>query len=315
MVPVGFKRTVVTLTLTILVLAAILLASILSEGSSSSPGAIRFSWLSAEAAERATRIELRTPAGDAVLVRSANRWYLERRGIRYPAKQNRVDDLLATLALGATYSRRVGNQETHERLSLLDSSATRIAVYGDPAAPPLLILLVGAADASGLELHLRRQGEAAVYSGRDVFSPFLSGTGGSWLDLRFFVREGSDALRTEAVQRILVRADGGVYTLARSGSAEWLLDGEERASSRNVDALLRAIVDLEGEDYLDAEAFQVTASLVLELGDGRSRSILLGPEDQAGRRAARVDGSPLTLLLAPWAAERLLRPRSYFSEP
>lgn len=314
----GYRRTVIALASTILVLAAILFASMLSDGSSVFRGPARFSWLSAEAAERAARIELRTPSLAVVLVRSADRWYLERGGIRYPAKQSRVADLLAALVLRASYLRRDGSREAYERLSLLESSASRITVYGDPAAPPLLALLIGAADASGLELHLRRQGEAAVYSGRDGFSPFLSGADASWLDLRLFPREGAEALRPESVQRVLVRAEDGSYTLARTGAAAWLLDGSARASSRNADALLRALADLEGEEILDPEAaaaFQESASVVLELGDGRNRIVALGPEDQTGRRAARVGGVSPTFLLAPWAVERLLRPRAYFSDP
>ncbi|MDR2071561.1 MAG: DUF4340 domain-containing protein [Treponema sp.] len=291
-----------------------------------------YTWLEPKWADQADRIEISGGGETLGLVRRNALWYVETEGVEYPAKQGRIADLLRLLTSRGAYPLRGSAVSSHERLGV-GETASRIVVRGGAGAAPLLDLLVGAADATGREVYLRKSGQNEVRSGEDKFTLYLSPSPSGWYNLRLFPQEGAGgALSLDMVQRVTAvsppsdeEPSPAPLVIARSGSG-WTVEGvdPDALDSSRIDPYIRAILDAEGDGFVtsvtsDDPVFN-EGRIHLELGDGGSRTIRLGPpltdgEEGAGKRTAAVSGSQYVYTLAEWTVTRLFRDAAYFKKP
>jgi hypothetical protein len=273
------------------------------------------------------------------LEKEGDRWFVVYEGKRFPAKQSRIDELFTALTKSGAYAARGSSREVKEKLSLTDDQSSRITVSS--GGTPLLTLLVGVEDASGSSIHLRKLGDDTVRGGEDRFSTFTNGSRPSWLDLRLFPDENGVKLSADSVQRFTVFPPPGSdedddpgedeesgedkegvapppYTLVRDGSG-WKAEAAPAGASgepktADIDAYIRAIVDTAGDDFApglspEDEGFTdsgAVSRVILELGDGSTRTLYRGP-DFSGKKTAALSGSPYVWLLSDWTANRVFR--------
>ncbi|MDR2660375.1 MAG: DUF4340 domain-containing protein [Spirochaetaceae bacterium] len=264
------------------------------------------------------------------LIRNNGRWFVNFEDSLYPARQNKVDDMINVLSRRGSYPVRSRSEVAQEKLMLTEAEAQRI-IINDGDDNTLLDVLVGAPDATLKEIYIRLSGNKEIRSGKDVFSPlFVSRQG--WYDLRLFPDHEAEGLTVSSVQRVVAQPpalevlnasiDGEdassipiaeAYTLIRDGNGWKLEDSGEIMDSLAVEAYIRRIIDFEANDFTSAlrandPAFtQPSASsgrLVLETGDGKRRIITIGPVF-ADKYGAAVSGSPYVYLLADWQLARL----------
>jgi len=269
-----------------------------------------FAWLEPRLHALADRIEISGPAGDTVLIRRNDIWFLNTAWGEYPVRQQRVQDLFAVLSRRDMYTLRSTSLEARESLGLSVGSASRIIVRGGIGLP-LLDLLIGIGGALGMEVYLARADEREIYSGDDRFTVFTDSGPMFWLDLRLF---GDQPRAAAMVQQAEVNSAQGSYILRRSGGG-WELQGDESADlvGSRVEAWLRAVLEAEGEDFSAQAPPAIEGSITLWFGDGTVRIIQIGPpEDEENHRRAAVSGLPLVYVLSGWTVDRLFRESSDF---
>jgi hypothetical protein len=276
-----------------------------------------FAWIDQDLLFQADRIQIFGLQGSTELKRKQGLWVIEEDGRDYPVKQIRVGDFLSGLSRRGVYPVRASSAGAAERLGLSEGSASRITIRGG-AGLPLLDLLAGRGDATGREIYLRLAGRNEVRSGEDRFTQYLDSPQVSWYDLRLFPDSSRPGINT--VQRVRVSAfDGtGAYNISRNNAA-WSFEGEEEITvdTQKAESWIRAILDAEGEDFASSpgDAEDGGGRITLEFGDGSVRTILVGPPDEEGRRAALltpVTPDSLAYSLAAWTVTRLFREPEYF---
>ena len=264
------------------------------------------------------------PGAGISLIRRNNVWFVSggpagREG-EYPARQSRVEDLLACLSQREAYTLRAVSKEGRERLGFRSGAAgnpggiaSRIMVRGG-AGMPLLDLLVGSADVLGREVYLKRADKNEVYSGEDRFTVYTESRPGFWYDLRLFPA----AVSVASVQQAdIVIPDGaavsppGSYTLLRNGLG-WIMPGEAETDldTVKVEGWLRSVLEAEAEDFGGLAAAQ--GSITLRLGDGSNLALYIGSAGEDGRCPAAVSGSGLEYMLPQRTVNRLWRERDFF---
>jgi hypothetical protein len=297
-----------------------------------SPGRISarsssFAWLLPDAKDRADRVEIFRSGEEEPwisMVRKDGEWFIPASSPEismefpqdFPAKQERIEDLLTLLSNRGSYPVRASSAASHERLGLAEG-ASRIVIRGG-AGLPLLDLLIGGADATGREVYLRKNGQNEVRSGDNRINTYISGTRNAWYRLRLFPESSGRSFGSEAVQRVTITVSGTApLSLVRSGG-DWVMTGAPGTpDTQKVESYIRSLADAEGDDFVSSvdpnAALFEAAVITAELGDGSSRTVRLGPETgETKRRNAAVSGSPYVYALAEWTVSRLLRDGSYF---
>lgn len=280
---------------------------------------LAFAWLDPSLLGMADGIEIYGTGGRIVLNRINNIWVFSDPGPDgsqrdLPVKQARVEDFLSVLSRKNIYPPRAASVEARDKLGLGEGSASRILVRGGKGLP-LLDLLVGAADALGREVYLKRADKNEIYSGEDHFTLYTESKPGSWYDLRLF----PPAATVEAVQQADVTLPGdeaagpSAFTLRRSAKG-WIIPGNESVDldTSRVDSWLRSVLEAEGEDFASQPPAVVEGSITLRMGDGTAKTLQVGPPDEEKRRSAVISGSSLVYLIPELTLSRLFREDSYF---
>ena len=279
-----------------------------------------YSWLQPRDSQRISRITIAGMDEEAIeLVREDAVWYVSQNGKNHPARRLRVEDFISTLTRRASYPVRSTSAASHMRLSLVDGMAARISV-ADSSGQSLLDLLVGHGDVTGQNVYLRRQGHNEVRSGEDIFSVYLRGSLVSWFDFRLFPEteiglDASDVQRLTVVSPAKDEEDSvpSEMVFTRSGRG-WVFNFDlANPDFRNVENYIRDILYTLGDSFIydishDDPMFD-DSRIQLEFGNGSTRTILLSPAEEDGRRYAVISGSDLVYSLPPWASLRL------FAEP
>jgi len=274
-----------------------------------------YSWLDPAETGKISGIIIASSGNSINLARNGGKWFVSRDGKDYPAKTVRVDDFIAALAKRAPYPLRSSSASSHERFSLTDDQAVRVTVAAG-AGLPLLNLLIGQSDLTGQNVYLRKQGENEVRSGEDIFSTYTRSAVTAWYNLRLFPESESGKLDASHVQRFTVYpppADDGGETPARiftRKGKEWtfnfVLAGPDM---KKVDNYIRDIINTSGDDFVTSVASSDplfnNSRIVLELGNGSTMTIRLGPPDQDGKCYAAVSGSDWVYSIPEWAIQRL----------
>jgi hypothetical protein len=332
----SYKKKLYTLSCLAGLLALVYGATFIFDSQRLSSRSAFFAWVDAKTLPQVDRIELGGPGGEVNLSRKNNVWAVTRDGNEFPAKEERVEDLLKLLSRREPYPVRASSPSAHEKLGLQEGAASRITLLGGPSPqggtrPPLLDLLVGNTDFTGAEVYLRKNGQDQVRSGTVSIDSYLKSAPNSWLNLRLFAASaGETRLGTmipgpDTVQRINVTlpaeeesaAPGTTWTLSRSPEG-WIMEGGGEIESSRVESWLSSLISAEAEDYNSqlqvADADFNQGRISLELGDGSQRNIRIGPQDEQNRRNAVVSGSSLVYILSSWTLERLFRDAAYFSK-
>jgi hypothetical protein len=287
-----------------------------------------YAWLDEKWVEQADRIELFHDGSSISLVRKSGEWFVTRDSIDYPAKQLRVEDLLHVLSTKAPYLLR--GSSSHERFGLTEDSADHIVIRGGLSEAPLLDLLVGDADMLGA-VYMRKNNQDEVRSSASsTIASYALSSITSWYNLRLFPDTGSVSTGVDAVQRVVIHAPPtdsdtseeealpaqvSEQTLTRNGSG-WIISdssGERDADVQQVESYIRGLLGFEGDDFVTSiqasdPVFDV-AWVRLELGDGSSRVIRLGPPLENSRHSAIAEGSNarsgLVFALSEWRKNTL----------
>ena len=311
-----YKKKLITLSSLVAMLALVYTLSLIFDPARQ--GSRAFAWMDPRQQHLADRIEIFGPAGNSVLIRINDVWFLSESGIELPVRQQRVQDLFAALSRRDVYTLRSTSLEVRDNLGLSVWGASRIIVRGGIGLP-LLDLLIGRPGALGREVYLARAYEREIYSGEDRFSFFTDWGPRVWLDFRLFPPTHAAAPAAAMVQQVelsfaLNGAAPETYMLRRSG-AGWVLQGNEGLDLANprVDAWLRSVLEAEGEDFAAHAPSAAEGSITLWFGDGTVRTIHLGPvEDGENRRKALVSGSALVHVLSSWTVERIFMGYEHF---
>jgi hypothetical protein len=320
-----YRKKIVILSGLVALLALVYLLTLFFDPDRISLRDASYAWLEAGLVPQANRIEIRGASGEISLGKINNNWMVSLDGLEYPVKQDRVADLLKLLSDRKGYPLRAGEESAHERLGVGEGASSRIVVRPGAGKPPLLDLIIGNEDATGAAVYLRKSGEKAVRSGENLFSPYVNGAPSSWYMLRLFPEEESRRLEASSVQQVrVIPPDDGrssaweesQFILARRKEG-WMLQGSEKAlDNQKADSYVRAILEAEGENFdssLNAgDPVFTSGRIILDLGDGTSRTIRIGPQGDQNRRSAVVSGSSLVYSLAEWTVTRIFRDASYF---
>jgi hypothetical protein len=328
-----YKRKLIILSSLTAVLALAYAAALVFDPERSGRRSDAYSWLDSRLLDSVDGIVIQGRGDSAEginLFRRNGIWAALREGREYPAREGRINDFLDELSRRDSYPRRSASPSTHERFGLDAAQAVQITIQGG-AGRPLLELLAGNSD--GGNIFLRKVQDNEVRSGRDRLSYYLGGGVESWFNLRLFPESENDGITAEFVQRLTVRppageADGEApaeETAVPAGPVEisraqngWRITGGGGSlepgdvEKTRVDSYITGILNTAGEDFVSFDIPPESASLSLELADGRVLILRLGPADASGQRPAAVSGSPYVYTLAEWAVERLFRAPEYF---
>jgi hypothetical protein len=316
-----YKKKIIVLSTVIGALALVYIASIVFDPEHIGSRSAVYSWLDATQNDRISGITIVSPSyaepssdnrSEAInLTRRSDRWFVSHNGRDYPARQIRIEDLIAALNKRAQYPVRSTSASSHERLSLTENTASSITVHAG-AGLPLLSLLIGQEDITGQNIYLRKQGDNEVRSGEDIFSAFIGSSRSSWYNLRLLPESESGSFGTENVQRLTVYPEDGTQAriFTRDGRT-WDLNFELKdPDTERVNSYIRDILNSFGDEFVEdvsvSDPLFNNCRLMLEFGDGSIRTIRLGPADEAGRRYVTVSGSDLVYLIPGWISRQLL---------
>jgi len=306
-----YKNKIITLSSVIAALAIVYILTIIFDPQRRGARSDAYSWLAPNQNDKITGISIKKPGEETVtLSRNGGKWFVTRNGKDYPARQARVEDFIAALSKRAPYPVRSSNASIHERLSLTPDKAAQITVLAG-SGPPLLTLLIGQPDATGRNVYLRKQDQNEVRSGEDSFSIYTDFPLSSWYNLRLFPENEEGKLNVTDIQRLTVYppedAPSMVFT---RNNREWTFNFEvPKPDFSEVDAYIRDILGVSGDDFIDgispSDPMFNSCRIVMEQGNGVTKTLRLSPADDDGNCCATVSGSDFVYSIPSWAVTKL----------
>lgn len=317
-----YKTKVIVLSALVGALALAYTASLVFDPARAERRDAAYAWLDAGALPRVDAIEVKSIDGLTItLEKKDGSWRVPFEGQDYPAKAARIDDLLNFLSEKGDYPVRSVEAASMERLGLAEDGAERLTIKGGETI--LLDLLMGGSDSSG-GVYLRKAGRDEARRGSSSLSSYISSPRSSWYDTSLFPEAEKPPLDT--VQRVIIAppadmspdapidgANAALVTLARTEGG-WTVNGAA-ADAPKAEAYIRGVLDTAADDFSheSAAASSLNAGNVrIELGNGTSRMISVGPKTDADKRIATVSDSPYMYSLALWAADRLFKTEQDF---
>ena len=310
-----YKKKLSVLSGIIAALALIYILTIIFDPERRGARSAAYSWLDPAETGKISGITISSDGEVINLARNGGKWFVSRDGKDYPAKTARVEDFIAALAKRAPYPLRSSSASSHERFSLTENQAVRVTVAAG-AGLPLLNLLIGQSDLTGQNVYLRKQGQNEIRSGEDIFSAYTKAEITSWYNLRLFPESEGGKLDASYVQRLTVyppsAGEGGEthpLILTRKGK-EWTFNFElAHPDIKRVDNYVRDIINTSGDDFVTSVASSDSmfnnSRIALELGNGSTITVRLGPPDEDGKCYAAVSGSDWVYSIPGWVIQRL----------
>ena len=301
-----YKKKAAILSTLIIVIAAVYILSYVLDPQNRRDAA--FAWLDSNLQNMADRIEISGDEGRTVLSRVNNVWYFlsdanpdgssgsAGSSRMLPVKQEKVGDLFALLGRKGVYPVRASTQEAIERLGLDEGKASRIIVRGGVGLP-LLDLFIGFGTALGREINLRRAGWNRIYTTEEDFYSFTEVEPASWYDLRLFPPTpeesggnlGRTAIGIDRVQQVEISLLGKETFIFRRSGQGWVIPGDGTVlDTIKVEAWLRLIIEAQADDFGFSPPDIVEGSCTLRLGDGTSRTLMVGPIESQYRRESQT---------------------------
>ena len=277
-----------------------------------------YSWLESGQNDRITGISVARDGETLTLTRNGGKWFVTRGGKDYPARQVRVEDLIAALSKRDSYPVRSSSASSHERLSVTPETASAVITVLAGAGQPLLTLLIGQPDITGRNVYMRKLDQNEVRSGEDRFSPYTGTEPVFWFNLRLFPENEDGKLGAKDIQRLTVYPhEGEEQNFTRSGR-EWTFNFEvANPNFGKVESYLQDILGVSGDDFIDgvspSDPMFNSARIVMELGNGVTKTLRLGPpDDENGGCYATVTGSDLVYSIQGWSVNKLFVDKENF---
>jgi len=313
-----YKNKIISLSGVIAALAIVYVLSIIFDPQARGARSDLYSWLEPGQNNRISGITI-TREGETVNIsQNGGKWFVSRNGKDFPARRVRVEDFLSALSKKAPYPVRSSNASSHERLSLTPDNAVQITVSAG-AGPPLLALLIGQTDITGQNVYLRKQGQNEVRSGEDKFSVYTDSMLSSWFNLRLFPENEEGKLDAKDIQRLIVYPpENGQSQIFTRSNKEWTFNFNIANPDFNrVDSYIRDILIVSGDDFVDdvspSDPMFNDSRVIMELGNGSTKTLRLGPAIDNGGRYASVSGSDYVYSLPAWAVRRIFVDNDYFA--
>jgi hypothetical protein len=210
-------------------------------------GSSFYTWLDSKAAPKISKITVSAVEQEYELVKRNNNWFIFHDGNEYPARQMRIDDLMSALTKRAEYPVRTSSVSSYERFGVSDN-ASKAVFHGDFSV--IMELLLGNDDVIKNETYYRKAGQNDVRSGTNGIKTFLTGSAGSWYNLRLI--PGSEGSGIENVQRVSVYYGNQTQIFSRKNRG-WEIAGIEvsNPSVANIENYIRSILNIEGDSFAD----------------------------------------------------------------
>ncbi len=229
-----------------------------------------------------------------------------------PADGARIESFLKTVDSVSRLEPVAKDKVSWSALGLEGTSVRRITLADSKGAIKGDFMLGNYAPSPGAVYFALSDGPEA-YSVAAGMASYILGKRSSWLDLRAWTAPPA----AESVQQLIVRgvlegAGGNMqelaYTATRSG-AGWVSDGIALDGAR-VEALVRALATLRGEDYAPAAepAGEAVVTVELKLGNGRSLNLSVEAKREDGRYPALSSQRDRRLYLPAWSLTEALKP-------
>jgi hypothetical protein len=287
---------------------AIVLGFLFSPGSSDSRST-SFDLL--ESVDAISSIAIEGP--DAVqLVRAGALWTMTAPDGTLPADGARIESFLKAVDSVSHKEPVARDKASWPVLGLEGPSARRVTLMDSKGAIERDFLVGNYAPSPGAVYFALSDGPEA-YSVASGMASYIMGKRSSWLDLRVWTAPpATESVQQLTVSGILEGADGSVQTLAytatRSGSG-WVSDGIALDSAR-VEAMVRALAALRGDDYAPASepAGQAVVAVELKLGNGRSLNLSVEDKRGDGRYPALSSQRDRRIYLPSWSLTEVLKP-------
>jgi hypothetical protein len=260
-------------------------------------------------------ISLAAPGSPALeLAKSGAAWVLVDGSARLPVQGQRVSAFLDALG-SVSRLKPVAKTKGSWAGFQLDEAQAKRASLKDATGKVLADLYVGGYGPTGSEVYLRREGSELSYMADAAIASYFGYGRSTWLDLRVLggVKEGdaqsltlSSSIALDGKGKPALKLD---YSLTRDGKG-WKA-GAAQIDSEAVNALLRSVIALQGEDYVasaPSDAFaKVDARIALELGNGQSKALEVGSAAGQDRFYARVAGDKLVFTLSSYSLKSVLK--------
>jgi len=272
-----------------------------------------YAWLDPKSAQRVIKIDIKDNDNEYELKKINHQWFVLNNGIEYPAKQLRVEDLLKILTTRSAWSVRSASASTHGRFGL-EQSACRVTVYGETV---LLDLLAGNEDIFKNEIYLRKAGQTEVRAGDNAIKSYISGPVSNWYNLRLIPESENGSIDLSSVQRLSVYTPQETQIFSRK-NRKWEISGitVEKPDQSIIDNYIRQVITVEGDNFEDSvksdDPMFDTASMSLELGNGRIITIRFSPADESGGRFAHVSGKDYIYFIPAYQAGKLFKSAASF---
>ncbi|MCX7655840.1 MAG: DUF4340 domain-containing protein [Treponemataceae bacterium] len=282
----------------------------------------RFSLVDPKVLTSLTKIQITRAADSPItLIKRGQDWFVQvSEQDEFPVKKGKIEDFFSFFSKKAFYPVRARTKEAHEKLGLTSEKAKKVLLASEKG--PLAEFLFGDRDVSGQEVYFRIGEKEEVRSGSDTILSYIEGGLPSWYDLRFFPQEGKYALTSDLIQRVRIEEKGKApLTLSRKENNEWdCQEGTSRfgADPQKVAQYLQTVISTEGETFITA-AEKIAkqgvekASITLELGDGRTKRIVIYKTSDEKFTGTSSD-TAYVYSLALWSVERLLKKSDDFKK-
>ncbi len=252
------------------------------------------------------------------LVKSGSDWLLRSADGDLPADGPRVQAFLQ--AVDAVESMDPVAKDAASWPSLgLSGAMSRHVQLTDAKGAAIGDFIVGRYATAPNAVYLALSGSSEAYSVNSGMASYVQGAHASWLDLKAW----STPPAVEAVQEVEVRGTAGSgdgklladsYTITRSGTG-WI-SGSKMLDTQKVEAMIRAVAAIRGEDYMPLSAGHSAAgtTIIMRLGNGGSlqldieRPMLDG--QTIGRYPATSSQRSRRIILPAWALTEALKPLS-----
>jgi hypothetical protein len=266
-------------------------------------------------ASEVTSIVLKGSGASSIeLAKSGSGWVLVDGAARLPVQAQRVTSFLD--ALGAVSRLKVVATTKGSWAGFqLDEAQAKRASLKDASGKTLADIYVGGYGPTGSEVYLRREGSDLSYTADASIASYVGYGRSTWLDLRVLgsIKEAdvqsltlSSSIALDGKGKSPVKLD---YSLTRDQKG-WKA-GAAQIDAEAVNALLRSILGLQGEDYVaapQAEAFaKIDARISLELGAGTSKVLEVGSSAGQDRFYARIAGESLAFTVSTYNLKNVLK--------
>jgi hypothetical protein len=248
------------------------------------------------------------------LIKSGAGWTMTDGSAQLPVQSSRVTAFVNALA-SVTRLRQVARSKDSWAGFQLDDAKAKRATLKDASGKVLADIYVGNYGPTGGEVYLRHLGSDNSYTVDASIASYFSYGRPSWLDLAVLGGIKETDVQSLSVKAAIELEGKGKpalaldYGLTRDGKL-WKA-GAAQVDADSVDSYLRAILGLQGEDYIaspPADAFaRIDAKLTIELGSGASKVLQIGASAGNDRFYGRIGDQGLAFTISTYSLKAALK--------